>query len=74
MTATGAVLIAMVLGPTAWLILRGGPATGRTAPQDEESGPGLNGLPRTGDHRVVNASASRTSPVTQTTPEDVRSG
>ncbi len=42
MTVTGAVLIAVVLGPMAWLILRGGRATGRAAPRDEESVPGLN--------------------------------
>lgn len=44
MTVTGAVLIAVVLGPMAWLILRGGRATGRAAPQDEDSAPWQNEL------------------------------
>ena len=42
MTITGAVLIAVVLGPMAWLILRGGRVVGRAAPQDEDSAPGQN--------------------------------
>lgn len=33
MTVIGAVLIALILGPLAWLVLRGGRATGRAAPQ-----------------------------------------
>lgn len=42
MTVTGAVLIAVVLGPMAWLMLRSGQATVRAAPQDEDAVPGLN--------------------------------
>ncbi len=42
MTVTGAVLIAVVLGPVAWLILRGGRVSCRSAPQDEDSAPGQN--------------------------------
>lgn len=42
MTVTGAILIAVVLGPMAWLILRGGRATVRAAPQPEDAVPGLN--------------------------------
>lgn len=45
MTVTGAVLIAVVLGPLAWLILRGGRATGRAASQDKDSAPGGNRPP-----------------------------
>lgn len=45
MTATGAILIAVVLGPMACLILRGGRATGRAAPQDEDSALGQNRPP-----------------------------
>lgn len=42
MTVTGAVLIAVVLGPMAWLMLRSGRAAGRASPRDEESVPGPN--------------------------------
>ncbi len=45
MTVTGAVLIAATLGPMAGLILRGGPATGRATPRNEDSAPGQNGPP-----------------------------
>lgn len=45
MTVTGAVLIALILGPMAWLVLRSGRATGRAAPQDEDSAPRQNRLP-----------------------------
>jgi hypothetical protein len=45
MTVTGAVLIALILGPMTWLIFRGGRATGRAAPQDEDSAPGQNEPP-----------------------------
>jgi hypothetical protein len=45
MTVTGAVLIALILVPMAWLVLRGGRATGRPAPQDEDTAPRQHGLP-----------------------------
>ncbi len=45
MTVTGAVLIAVVLGPMAWLILRGGRAANCAAPQDEDSALGQNRPP-----------------------------
>lgn len=45
MTVTGAVLVAVILGPMAWLILCGGRATGRAAPRSEGSEPRLSGPP-----------------------------
>lgn len=46
MTVTGARLIAVVLGPMAWLVLRGGRAIGRAFSQDERFTPGQSEPPR----------------------------
>ncbi|MFJ2021865.1 DUF6415 family natural product biosynthesis protein [Streptomyces nodosus] len=45
MTAAGAVLIALILGPMAWLALRGDRVSGRIAPRDVDPPPRQNRLP-----------------------------